>query len=147
MGTAAVDPPRIVVDCNVVVSALVFRGSTSRLVDFWEAGSFQFLASKEMIEELARVLAYPKFGLGYEDIRQLLNKHVLPFIEPVLIANIPEVSIEDPSDNIYLACAGDGHADYLVTGDKHLLKIHSYQDIPIITAAEFLDHVMGEHNA
>lgn len=129
---------RVVLDCNVVISALLYRGRLSVLPDRWKTGAFAFLACKEMVQEWVRVLAYPRFQLDGDDIHYLIEKEILPYIEPVQITFVPDVIQEDPPDNVYLACAEGGKADYLVSGDAHLLKLKSYRNIPVITGANFL---------
>lgn len=147
MGQAKIGGCRAVLDCNVVVSAVVFKGRLSTLVELWKSGEFQFLACKEMVEEWYRVLAYPKFDLTEREIRHLFEMEILPFIEPVRIKEIPDIIQEDPPDNVYLACAEQGKADYLVSGDAHLLKLRLFRNCAVITPAKFqsllVEHLRG----
>src|ERR1019366_2899671 len=69
---------KVVLDTNVVISALLFGGETARLVSLWQTGAFSWLASAAIIQEYARVLAYPKFKLAEAEIRELLNEDILP---------------------------------------------------------------------
>lgn len=138
MGQKEIGACRAVLDCNVVLSAVLFKGRLSTLVECWKSGAFRLLACKEMVEEWYRVLAYPKFALTEREIRYLLEMEILPFIEPVRIKGIPDIIREDPSDNVYLACAEQGKADFLVSGDAHLLKLRSFQNFAIITPTKLL---------
>ena len=130
--------PRVVLDTNVVVSALIFEGG--RLVWLrhdWAARRFVPLASKETVDELLRVLAYPKFGLADHEIEALLGDY-LPFVEPVHARPAaPVAEPADPDDRIFLELARVGRAAYLVTGDAGLLELPEMDDCRIISPAEF----------
>ncbi len=130
---------RAVLDTNVVISALILKGPTNLIADLWHAKKFKWIVSKAIITEYVRVLAYPKFQLELEDVKRLVQIHILPYVTPVKVDAVPQVITEDPSDNIFLACANAGKCDYLVSGDQHLLVLKRYEDIPIVSTAEFLN--------
>ena len=79
----AVEVIRVVLDTNVLVSGLLFGGTPGRLMDPWKVGSIRPLMSGEMVDELLRVLAYPKFELSEEEIYYLLYVEVLPYTEMI----------------------------------------------------------------
>jgi len=133
----------VVLDTNVVVSALISRGPTGRLVSLWQEKKFVPLVSKEIVEEYLRVLAYPKFRLSLEEIKILIEHQLLPFTQSVTLKQIPAVVHKDPSDDVFLACAVAGKCHYLVSGDQHLLALKNYKDIPIISTGAFLSKVIG----
>lgn len=91
-----------------------------------------------MIMEYCRVLAYPKFKLSEQEIKVLWEEEILPFITPIQVSSVKAVIKDDPADDIFLACAKFGKADYLVTGDRHLLDLKSYGKTKIIPLREFL---------
>src|SRR6185437_5099024 len=80
---------RVVLDTNAVVSALIFGGAVARLVTLWQSQLFIWLASAAIVEEYARVFAYPKFELEESEINQLINEDILPFITPVHVTSVP----------------------------------------------------------
>ncbi len=129
---------KVVFDTNVVVSALLFGGETSQLVPVWQSGILEWLASAAMIQEYARVLAYPKFKLTEAEILELLNEDILPFISAVKVDRVHPVIRQDPSDDHFLACALTGKADAIVSGDHHLLNLKNYHNIPILNVRMFL---------
>lgn len=129
---------RVVLDTNVVVSAFLFRGPTSRLVALWQEKKFRPLVSKAIVEEYLRVLSYPKFRLSVDEVRGLVERQLLQFAEPVAVKEVPPIIRQDPSDDIFLACAVSGKSEYLVSGDGHLLILRTHKGIPIISAAAFL---------
>ena len=133
-------PPRVVLDTNLVLSALVFaQGRLAVLRRAWQSGYCVPLVSKATTAELIRVLAYPKFKLGDEDQQELLADY-LPWCTTVRIPNPPPVTPEcrDPFDQPFLQLAVTGNADYLVSGDKDLLILVGQFDYPIVTAEQFL---------
>lgn len=140
MGAAAMTPPRVVIDTNLVLSALVFGGSTAKLRLAWQDDLFTPLASKTTVTDLIRVLAYPKFKLTKSEQEDLLADY-LPFCETVLMPNvlpaIPEC--RDPFDSPFLVLALVGEADYLVTGDQNLLCLADQFSCPIIKADQFFE--------
>ena len=136
---------RVVLDTNVVVSALLFdRGRLSWLRPAWMAGDFRPLVSHATAAELLRVLSYPKFHLDDQEIEALLGDF-LPFSEPVEVKEETEAlpRLPDPDDRIFLQLAQAGTAEFLVTGDQDLLAVPSPGDYRIISPAEFGDVLRG----
>ena len=118
-------PWRVVLDTNVVLSALVFGGGVAgRLRGLWQQGAFVPLASTATAHELVRVLAYPKFGLSAADQDELLADY-LPYTTTVRIPQPPpRVPLcRDPLDAPFLHLAVAGKAQMLVSGDKDLLSL------------------------
>jgi len=134
--------PRVVLDTNVLVSALLFRtGTLVWLREAWAGGAIRPLASRETVAELIRVLAYPKFRLGDEDRAQLLGDY-LPWCETLAepkATNVPDC--RDPFDRKFLVLAIAARADALVTGDKDLLDLASISAVPILTPAAFRERL------
>lgn len=116
---------RVVLDTNVVLSALVFGGGFSGSVrQAWQRGAFLPLVSTATAQELMRVLAYPKFRLNAADQAELLADY-LPYAQTVQIPNPPPVVPEcrDVSDAPFMQLALAGRAKVLVSGDQDLLAI------------------------
>lgn len=134
-----IECPRVVIDTNLVLSALVFGGRLSRLRLAWQNNRFIPLASEVTIAELVRVLTYPKFKLTNSEQEDLLSDY-LPFCDTVLIPDTLPVVPEcrDPFDIPFLLLAVVGQADYLVTGDGDLLCLSDNFSCPILTVDEFL---------
>ncbi len=130
-------PPRLVLDTNVLVSALLFpSGRVSWLRHAWGADRIRPLAGRETTAELIRVLGYPKFRLSDTDRQDLLEDY-LPFCETVTVPDPPPVVPEcrDPFDRAFLELAVAGRADALVTGDADLQALSSDIAVPILTPA------------
>ncbi|WP_374668994.1 putative toxin-antitoxin system toxin component, PIN family [Ramlibacter sp.] len=116
---------RVVLDTNVVLSALVFRGGpAARVRAAWQAERFKPLVSKATAEELIRVLAYPKFRLTADERQELLADY-LPWAEVVPIPEPPPAvpPCRDINDLPFLHLAVAGRAKVLVSGDGDLLAL------------------------
>ena len=129
---------RVVIDTNVLVSALLFSGRTGMLRDLWKSGRIIPMVSKETFAEFRRVISYPKFKLSQREIRSILNEEILPFVEAVEISGQVTGICRDPHDDMFLAVAVCGSAQYLITGDQDLLVLKNYSKTQIVTVAEFL---------
>ena len=132
--------PRVVLDTNVVLSALLFAaGRLTRVRHAWHETRFEPLASTYTADELARALAYPRFRLTPAEQKELLADY-LPYCTVVALpAKAPKVpQCRDSNDVPFLHLAIAGEADYLVTGDKDLLAIAPRFARPIIAPDEFL---------
>jgi len=128
---------RVVLDTNVLVSALLFGARVGMLRDLWKSGLIIPLISKETFAEFRKVLSYPKFKLSQSEIHAILNDEILPFVESLDISERVTGVCRDPYDDIFLAVAISGGASYLVTGDQDLLVLKSYAETRIVTVAEF----------
>jgi putative PIN family toxin of toxin-antitoxin system len=133
---------RVVLDTNVVISRyLTPRGRVARIIDLWEQGAFELLTSEVILSEYSRVLRYPRLvSIHRLTDAQLaeIDEAFREFTELVVPDATPAVIDDDPDGDQFLACAGSGGADCLVTGDPHLLRLGSYQGIPILSPADFL---------
>jgi putative PIN family toxin of toxin-antitoxin system len=129
---------RVVLDTNVLVSALLFTGELSKMVDLWHRGEVVPLISRETFDELRAVLGYPKFSLVPEEIQSIIENEILPYFEVVEIKENVRGVCRDPEDDKFLACALSGAAHFILSGDKDLTDLKSYKTIKIIKASEFL---------
>ena len=116
---------RLVFDTNTVVSALLFgRGQLSWLREHWRGNDVVALVSRPTVDELIRVLAYPKFNLDKVEIEALLADY-LPFTEPVAVSpQAQSPQCRDINDQMFIDLAIQGQADVLVTGDRALLAMN-----------------------
>ena len=134
---------RVVLDTNVVLSALVFGGGAAgRLRTAWQAGAFMPLVSTATAQELVRVLAYPKFRLSAGDREELLADY-LPYTTTVRIPDQPPKVPEcrDAFDVMFLELAVVGKAKVLVTGDRDLLALAGQTKFSILALDTFLNSI------
>jgi len=138
-------PLRLVLDTNVLLSALLFRSaSMTWLRTAWQCEEILPLVSRDTVSELLRVLSYPKFRLKTDERNDLLADY-LPWCETVGIPDPPPVTPEcrDPFDQPFLILALTGSAHTLVTGDRDLLALAGSFPVPILTPAEFQSRMQG----
>lgn len=138
-----VRPWRVVLDTNIVVSALLFtRGPAARVREAWHTGRVLPLASRATVAELVRVLAYPKFRLSADDQTELLADY-LPATEVVSVPEPPPAvpRCRDLNDLPFLHLAATGRAHALVTGDADLLALAGETRWRILSLAELLVHL------
>lgn len=129
---------RIVLDTNVLVSALGWRGPSMTIVRQCVEKKHQLLLSTAILEELERVLAYPKLNFSENEISEYLEllSEAAELFEPAFELSVVE---QDPSDNRILECALAGGADAIISGDRHLKVLGSFREIPIFPPSEFLN--------
>jgi putative PIN family toxin of toxin-antitoxin system len=129
---------RVVLDTNVLISGLLFKGKLSRIVELWQKGKIVPIISKETFEELRTVLEYSKFSLSHVEIKSLIEHEILPFFEVVNVSKHVKGACRDAGDDKFISCALSANADCIVTGDKDLSDLRKYQSIKIIHASDFI---------
>ena len=129
---------RVVLDTNVLISALLFKGELSRLVVQWQMGVFTPVISKATFKELETVLSYPKFRLSSEEIMMILMEEILPFFEVVEVKEKIEGVCRDAADDKFISCALSAGGDVIVTGDKALMAVKKHRTVRIVSAGDFL---------
>lgn len=128
---------KVVLDTNVTISALFWEGNPRKIYNLVRQGKLIMLLSDNMEKEFIRVLGYEKFGLSPQEIMPFL-RNLRFHARHVETKSEIDVVTTDPTDNIFLECALDGGADFLISGDRHLLDIEVYKGIKIVRASEFL---------
>ena len=134
----AVKVTRVVIDTNVVVSALLFGGTPGKLISLWKEGRIKAFISKEIIDEYLRVLAYPRFNLSEMEIDYLLYQEILPYFEITKIKSGPIILEKDPPDDKFIYCAQASDSKIIISGDQHLLSMKKYGLIEILSPAQVI---------
>jgi len=129
---------RVVVDTNVLVSGLLFDGPPRRVLELAITGRVQLAISPPLVEELRGVLNRVKFGLTAEQVTTIVAQVVQTAV-PVRPRRSIDVCTEDPDDNRVLECAAEARAGAIVSGDKHLLSLASFEGIRILNPQAFLE--------
>jgi putative PIN family toxin of toxin-antitoxin system len=138
MGKKQKEIKRVVLDTNVIISGLLFKGELSRIVSLWKTGEIIPIVSEETFDELRTALLYPKFSLSPEETRTLIQNEILSFFEVVNVVETVERVCRDPGNDKFISCAISARAEYIVTGDRNLSDLNQYQSIKIIKARNFL---------
>jgi putative PIN family toxin of toxin-antitoxin system len=139
---------RVVIDTNVLVSAVLSKsGAPAKVLDLWRKHSFIVATSEAAVQEIRRVLDRMSTGRKYVlpsgEVSNLLNLlHEESQIVPGQV-NADGTIPQDSSDEKFLAIAIEGSADAIISGDKHLLDLGKYQNIPILTPRQFLEFLEG----
>ena len=140
--------PDVVLDTNVLVSGLIASGGpTAAILEALTSEKIRLVTSIFLLRELTEVISRPHIVQKYP----LVNLHaeiLLDYLRlnSILTAGIPDkpVVIDDPDDDYVLACAVEGGASYVVSGDEHLLSLKEYLGIPILSPREFVDAVLNQ---
>ena len=132
---------RLVADTNVVILAFLWGGKPRHIIDLGIDQLLTLVTSEALLNELADVLSRHKhesrlmqIGISVEDLLTSYRR----FCEMAPQTEIHPTVLKDSDDDTVLACALGGGADYIVTGDAHLLNLKRYHAIPILTISEFL---------
>ncbi len=132
---------RVVADTNTIVSALLWGGSPYRLIAAIDEYPITFYTSRALLDELANVLPRRKLAKAVQATGKTPAQLVAEyegFVNVVAPAHIRRTVPDDADDDHVLACALAAHADWIVSGDAHLLNLKHYQGMRIIDAAEAL---------
>ena len=131
--------PKVVFDTNVYISALLTKGGKAEAAYFLAIqGKIKLYTSVSILTETAIKLR-TKFLWNDEAIKSSIKhiSRVAKVVKPVAKLNI----LADEPDNRILECAGHVKADYIVTGDKHILGLKKFENTKIVTIAEFLNYM------
>ncbi len=128
---------RLLLDTNVLIAAFIARGTCSELLEHC-ARNHTLVTSKPLLRELEEKLA-GKFGYARQETRDVLAllQGKMEVVEP---ASLNPPVCRDPDDDVVLATALTGTCDCIVTGDKDLLVLEQFREIPILVPAEFWRH-------
>ena len=128
---------RIVLDTNVLVSAIISDGKPRELLRKGISKEFCFVTSDLLLRELSIVLRRPKFKTDEDEIHRIILAlmQAAEVVEVVSKFRLVEV---DPKDDMVVQTAHDGRADFIVSGDSHLLALKSFREIKIVNVKQML---------
>ncbi len=131
---------RVVVDTNVVVSAVFFGGVPQAILDAWRDGRIEIAVSEEILTEYEAVLRriaarYP--SINPEPVLRLLASKTI-LVEPACVE--PRVCA-DPHDLKFIEAALGGTAEFIVSGDRYLLAVTGIPGITVLRPAAFIDRL------
>ena len=129
---------RIVIDTNVLISATFWTGNPKQLLNRVRKKEFVLLTSQILLNELKEILIRPDkpFKLSEEEAEHMVNR-IRSLAEIVRTHSFVKIC-RDEQDNRVLECAIDGGADWIISGDAHLLELQSFQGVRIGTVGDFL---------
>ena len=129
---------KIVLDANIFISAFFWGGNPRAVLERVINKSDDLLITKEILDEIEDVIGRPKFHVDRDAIEYFIKS-----IEETGTKIIPKKQIinasRDKTDNKYIECAIAGNADYIISGDIHLLEIKKCRTIKIVSARDYLE--------
>ena len=128
---------RVVVDTNVLVSAIISDGKPRELLRKGISKQFCIITSDLILKELGIVLRRPKFKTGEEEVHRIILT-LMQTAEIVEVVSKFSLVEEDPKDNMVIETAYDGKADFIVSGDSHLLALKNSKEIKIVSVRQML---------
>ena len=127
---------RIVLDTNVLISGIFFRGPAYHILQAWREKKVQFVITTEIFSEYSRVAEEISHKYPGIDISKIINL-IAVHSEIVEAFSMAEQVCEDPDDDKFIACALSNKVKYIVSGDKHLLNLSGYMGLEMVKPQEF----------
>jgi putative PIN family toxin of toxin-antitoxin system len=131
---------KVVIDTNTLISAFGWGGNPREVLRLLEKRKIINYTSAELLDELKRVISYPKLRFS-NSLQNQIIEFVLLYSEIVEPREKLLVVKDDPEDNRILECALEPGAEFIVSGDMHILNLKEYRGIKIVTAAELIKHI------
>ena len=132
----AISIPKVVIDTNIYISAIFWGGKPRKVIELGRSGHIWLFTSVEIEKEIEEKLRL-KFKLDADEALLVLLDFST-FTTPVKITKKIKAVADDPDDDKFIECAVLCGANYIVSGDKHLLKLEEYEGIKILNSADFL---------
>jgi len=132
---------RITLDTNIMVASTFWAGAPDRIMRLVEDEKVDLVLSEDIIGELLGVLEYEELKKKAKDKGLVMRRSVEKIVSVSEVINPQRrlfVIKEDPDDDKFIECAVEGDAEYLISRDKHLLKLKKYKKIRIVKPEEFL---------
>jgi len=131
---------KIVLDTNVLISGIFFSGLPHRILNAWQQGKIKIALSQEILREYQRVAEELSKQFPKIDIQQILD--LLTIHSEIVDTQGFEVTVcEDPDDDMFISCALASKSKFVVSGDKHLLRISGYQGIEVLKPRDFAEKI------
>ena len=130
---------RVVIDTNVIVSALVFGGKPRKVIDLVADDAVELVVAEEMLTEVRRIITnkFPEFLVDLAKLEKLLEVDAIW----VKLGFVAISASRDADDDKFIEAAVVGDCQYIVSGDKDLLDLRLYKNIQIINPTDFLELV------
>jgi putative PIN family toxin of toxin-antitoxin system len=134
---------RIVIDTNVLISAVFFKGKPDVILEAWKAGKLDRVLSEEILNEYSKVLDRLAIKFPSVDTSGILSVFTRGciIVEPGVISN---QICEDPDDDKFISAALGGASKAIISGDKHLLDVNGYSGREVLSPAEFIEKYLSE---
>ena len=132
---------KIVLDANIFISSFFWGGNPKKVIERVISGIDELFITKEILNEIDSVIRRPKFHVENDKINYFINS-----IEEIGNIITPQKLVingsRDRTDNKYIECGITVNAEYIISGDIHLLELKKYKNIKIVKAKDYLDLVI-----
>ncbi|MDP2861057.1 MAG: putative toxin-antitoxin system toxin component, PIN family [bacterium] len=139
---------KVVLDTNILISGFISpKSHPAKIIDLWQEGKFILIVSRMILEEVKKVFCYPKISKTYHLDEEKINEYLNGLLtfseicEPT--EKLTAVKI-DPADDKFIETAIAGEANFIVTGDHHLLAMGEYEGVRITTARDFCEIIKNQ---
>jgi len=137
---------KIVCDTNVLISGLLFGGHARKILQLASRGVLINFLSPDILREAEDVLRRSKFGLRPEQVLEIITLFKETF--EIVIPSFKVQAIQsDPEDNHVIEIALTARAEFIISGDKHLLKLTEFKGIHVVSPAQFIETIIGQQPA
>jgi len=133
---------KIVLDANIFISSFFWGGNPRTVLKRAIAKQDELFITSKILNEIEEVIIRPKFHAGRDEI-EFYIKSIEEIANKVTIVNEIKKGSRDKKDNKYIDCGMACNADYIISGDIHLLEMKKIAAVKIVTAKEYLDIVAG----
>jgi putative PIN family toxin of toxin-antitoxin system len=132
----------IVCDTNVLISGVLFGGHAREILQLASRGVLINFISPDILREAERVLGRSKFGLRPQHVLEImaLFKDTFEIVTPSLEVQAIQ---SDPEDNHVIEAALAARAEFIISGDKHLLKLAKWEGVHVVSPAQFVKSIIG----
>lgn len=139
-------PIKVVLDTNILISAtIVKQGHPGQILQAWQRGVIEVIVSPQILDEVKDVLSKPRIRkhqwMSEQEVKCLIDslEQAATKVKGVLVLKVIK---EDPGDDKFLVAAKEGAAQYIISGDTHLLKLKSFEGVQIVNPRHFLEAVL-----
>ena len=137
---------KVVIDTNVLLSAVLFAGTPGRILEAWRNGKVELVIAPDIVDEYVRVAE--RLEERYDDVEiQPIIALVVQNATLVPATRLPGPVCDDPDDDKFLACALSSGTGMVVSGDKKLRAASGYEGIQILTPRQFVDRFLSGSGA
>jgi putative PIN family toxin of toxin-antitoxin system len=127
---------KVVIDTNVFVSGIFWKGQSNKVLNLWKEGKITPVVSTDILSEFTKVMSDFKIQLPEDMIKEWVN---LILRNSILVEPKEKLAVvkDDPKDDMFIEAAVTGNVKYIISQNKHLLKLKSFKGIKIVRPEEF----------
>ena len=129
---------KIVLDANIFISSFFWGGNPRLVLERVITGKDELYITKEILGEIESVMGRPKFHVKKEEVDYFINS-IEEIGNKIVSKRQVNNGSRDKTDNKYIECAITANADYIISGDMHLLELKEYKNVKIVTAKDYLE--------